>query len=92
MLIEHTIHLLSRLSTHKVTGPDGNSAGLPQECSGEIVARFLRALFNMSLSLGKVPQEWREANVVPVHKKDDVHNARNFIFNFVVTPRNFIMA
>ena len=60
--------VLSTLSTDKVTGPDEISARLLKECANEI-APSLTALFNKSLSLGKVPQEWKEANVTPIHKK-----------------------
>ena len=29
------------------------------------------------MSLGKVPQEWKEANVTPIHK-EDIHDVRNY--------------
>ena len=63
--------------TDKATGPDGISARLLKECSNEI-ARSLTALFTKSLSLGNVPQEWKEANVVPVPKKGDIHEINNY--------------
>jgi hypothetical protein len=68
-------NLLSSLTIDKATGPDGISARLLKECSDEITPS-LTALFNMLLSLGKVPQEWKAANVVPVHKKGDNHDIR----------------
>ena len=49
-------NLLSSLTIDKATGPDGISARLLKECSDEITPS-LTALFNMLLSLGKVPQE-----------------------------------
>ena len=74
---EETSYLLSNLSTDKATGRDEISARLLKECSNEI-APSLTALFNKSLTLGKVPQEWKEANVVPVPKKGDVHEVSNY--------------
>ena len=35
-------------------------------------------MFNKSLALGKVPREWKEANVVRVAKKGDVHMVSNY--------------
>ena len=69
--------VLSTLSTDKATGPDEISARLLKECANEI-APSLTALFNKSLSLGKVPQEWKEANVTPIHKKEDIRDVRNY--------------
>ena len=74
---EEVSYLLLNLLTVKATGPDGISARLLKECSNEI-APSLTALFNKSLSLGKVPQEWKEANVVPVPKKGDIHEISNY--------------
>ena len=60
--------LLSSLKTDKATGPDGISARLLTECANEI-APSLTALSNKSLSLGKVPQEWKEAICRPGSEK-----------------------
>ena len=69
--------VLSTLSTDKATGPDEISARWSKECANEIVPS-LTALFNKSLSLGKVPQEWKEANVTPIHKKEDIRDVSNY--------------
>ena len=60
--------LISSLPADKASGPDGISVRLLKECADEI-SPSLTALFNMSLSQGKVPQKWKEANVVPVFNK-----------------------
>ncbi|CAB3983986.1 ATP-dependent DNA helicase PIF1-like [Paramuricea clavata] len=70
------LHILGTLE-NKATGRDEISARLLKECSNEI-APSLTALFNKSLTLGKVPQEWKEANGVPVPKKGDVHEVSNY--------------
>ena len=70
--------------TDKATGPDGISARLLKECSNEI-APSLTALFNKSLSLGKVPEEWKEANVVSVPKKGNIHEISNTDFPAVLS-------
>lgn len=73
----NSFYQLSNLSSNKTTGPDEISGRLLKECSNEI-APSLTALFNKSLALGKVPREWKEANVVPVPKKGDVHMVSNY--------------
>ena len=69
--------LLSGLCTTKATGPDGISATLLRECATEL-APSLTELFAMSLAHGKVPSEWKRANVVPVPKNDDPSENNNY--------------
>jgi hypothetical protein len=72
-------YLLSNLSTDKATGPDEilYICQIVKIMSNEI-APSMTALFNKSLSLGKVPQEWKEANVVPIPKKGNIHEVVNY--------------
>ena len=35
-------------------------------------------LFNLSLSLGKFPDQWKLANVCPIHKSDDLTLSKNY--------------
>ena len=47
-------------------------------CARELT-RYLCALFNLSFAEGKLPTEWKDGLVVPVHrkgKKEDVTNYR----------------
>ena len=76
-------YLISSLPADKASGPDGiSSVRLLKECADEI-SPSLTALFNMSLSQGKFPQEWNEANVVSVFKKGDVHDWAMSLFSIV---------
>ena len=75
--VEEISYMLPNLSTEKATGPDEISARMLTECSNEI-APSLTTLLNKSLTLSKVPQEWKEANVVPVPKKGDVDLISNY--------------
>jgi hypothetical protein len=43
-----------------------------------IIAPSLCKLFNKSFRLGTVPEEWKLANVVPVHKKGDKGLTENY--------------
>ena len=55
--------LLDGLNVYKVPGPDRLN-----ECSNEI-SPILALIFNESLARVDVPDDWREANFLPVLKK-----------------------
>ena len=58
--------LLSR-NASKAAGPDGVENRLLKECAVEL-APVLLVLFRKSMDEGKVPNQWKEANIVPIHK------------------------
>ena len=61
--------------------PSENSDGLHTRvlkvCSNEI-SPILALIYNESLARGDVPDEWRQANVSPVFKKDEKYDAANY--------------
>ena len=59
--------LLDNLVINKAQGPDTISGAVLKNCS-ETLAYPLSILFNLSYNTGYIPQEWKLANVVPVHK------------------------
>ncbi|XP_052786170.1 uncharacterized protein LOC128221604 [Mya arenaria] len=68
--------LLMNLKTKKATGPDELPAIILKAAATEL-APALAKLFQLSLNLGEVPQDWRNASVVPLFKKGDRHQASN---------------
>jgi hypothetical protein len=68
---------LNNLDTSKAYGPDGIPPRLLKECSKEISPSLCR-LFNKSLATGCVPVEWKQANVLPIHKKNCVEPVTNY--------------
>ena len=70
-------HALRSLDSNKATGPDEIPARL-LKVTAPIIAPSLCKLFNKSLRLGSVPEEWKLANVVPVHKKGDKGQTENY--------------
>ena len=42
------------------------------------ICRPLKLIFQSSLESGKFPNEWKKANLVPVHKKDDKQILKNY--------------
>ena len=69
--------LLDNLDINKAQGPNAISGAVLKNCS-ETLAYPLSILFNLSYNTGYIPQEWKLANVVPVHKKDDKNKVINY--------------
>ena len=69
--------LLDSLDINKVQGPDGINGVVLKNCS-ETLSYPLSILFNLVYNTGYIPQEWKAANVVPVHKKDDKNKVTNY--------------
>ena len=68
---------IKNLDPTKAPGPDGIPTRVLKDCADELIPNLTK-LFNTSLTQGSVPQEWKEANVVPVLKKGDPTNPSNY--------------
>ena len=75
--VEEVVNNLRSLDVTKTHGPDGIHPRLLKECS-EQIGPSLCALFNHSLNCGRVPLEWKAANITPIHKKESKEVAENF--------------
>ena len=69
--------LLLELDRHKACGPDDLSARILRECAREIAVP-LEILCRLSVEQGVFPSRWKQANVVPVHKKGDKRRPENY--------------
>lgn len=67
---QDVLDVLKRLDVTKACGPDLISPRLLRE-GAEILARPYARLFNRSLIQGYFPPSWKEANLTPIHKKDE---------------------
>ena len=65
---------LKQLNTHKSCGPDDIHARLLSELAEYISSPFAK-LFRMSITKGRIPTEWKLANVAPIFKKGLKHLA-----------------
>ena len=71
-------NLLRNINPNKAHGPDGIHGKILKNCSATL-SLPLKLLFKVSYNSGQIPNEWKLANVVPVHKKgakSDVSNYR----------------
>ncbi|MCG7879453.1 MAG: reverse transcriptase domain-containing protein [Candidatus Thiodiazotropha taylori] len=68
--------VLKILPVGKATGPNGLSNRILRELSQELSYPYC-SLFNQSLRTGSVPSSYKQANVCPVPKKDDLSVVSN---------------
>ena len=71
------LKILSHLDTSKSTGPDGISARL-LKLAVPSISGSLATLFNHSLMSGRVPNEWKVANITPVPKGGEKQQVNNY--------------
>lgn len=68
---------LKQLDPGKGSGPDGLPPLFLKRCA-EALTYPLTFIFNTSLKSGVFPSRWKEARIVPVHKKGELENVRNY--------------
>ena len=75
--VNDVYQVLSKLDTSKAVGPDKLSPLVLKTCSS-VLSESLCKLINRSLVEGRVPNDWLNANVIPVHKCNDKQNVENY--------------
>ena len=68
---------LREVNSNKAQGPDGIHGKILKNCAVGL-AYPLSLLFKLSYNTGHLPNEWKMANVVPVHKKGSKSNVENY--------------
>ncbi|KAK3108364.1 hypothetical protein FSP39_006467 [Pinctada imbricata] len=71
------LKLLNNLNPNKASGPDQISSRFLRTMSNS-VAPILTIIFQASSDQGKVPDDWKSANVTPLFKKGDRARASNY--------------
>lgn len=61
----------------KAVGPDSLSPRVLRECA-DILSPSLCGILNKSLSSGILPSGFKEANIIPIHKKEDKESVTNY--------------
>ena len=69
--------LLKDINPSKTAGPDGIHGMVLKKCASTL-AKPLTIMFNISFVTGIIPNEWKLASVVPVHKKDEKGSVENY--------------
>ena len=68
---------LRKVDPSKASGPDGISGHILKNCSTSLCYP-LSILFNKSYRSSILPHDWKDANVVPIHKKGDKADVQNY--------------
>jgi hypothetical protein len=66
--------LLKNMKPPKATGPDSIPSFILKAVADQL-APILTELYQTSLNTGEVPQDWKDAHVVPLFKTDERHLA-----------------
>jgi hypothetical protein len=69
--------LLKNQNIHKTTGPDSIPSFILKSAADQLVP-ILTDIFQTTIDTGEVPQDWRDANIVPLFKKDERYLASNY--------------
>ena len=68
---------LDSINVNKSLGPDEIHGKIIYELRHELVGPLTR-LFNLSLNSGYIPQDWKNANVIPLFKKGSKQKPENY--------------
>ena len=69
--------IIKVLQLNKAHGPDEISVAMIKLC-GDSLSLPLRIIFKNIIDTGIFPDQWKEANVTPVHKKKDKQTVSNY--------------
>ena len=72
--------LLRDINPSKAAGPDGIHGMVLKHCAASL-AKPLTAMFNISFVTGCIPEDWKIASIVPIHKKGEKGSVENYILN-----------
>ena len=68
---------LVKLKANKASGPDAISVNVLRNCPNLDLP--FEILFNQSVQTSKIPQDWRDANISPTHKKSSRSKSSNYL-------------
>ena len=68
---------IMRLKSKKAAGPDGLISELFKN-AGDVIVPFFVKFLNKLFDNGIFPKEWTESIILPLYKKGDVNNPRNY--------------
>ena len=74
---EDILRVINNLDSNEAHGHDEISIRMLKIC-GTFVCRPLQIIYKSCLEMGKFPREWKKANIVPVHKKNEKQSLKNY--------------
>ena len=70
-------HAVKQMKKGKSPGPDNVLIDTVRE-GGDVLAKELAKLFSMCMHKGRVPNQWKEASMIILHKKGDKRDLKNY--------------
>ena len=83
--IQTTFKALRNIKSNKASGPDNTPAWVLKDHAA-LLAPPLTAIFNCSLREGKLPNEWKMANIIPLPKSNPPASIHKDIRPISLTP------
>ena len=74
---EQVLKKIDKLKINNAPGVNNVYSHILKQCKG-IVSGDLTYVFDKSVVLGEVTSSWRQANIIPIFKKDDKSLMSNF--------------
>ena len=71
--------MIGCLDSNKAHSHDMISIRMLKLC-GRSVCKPLKIIFENCLANGYFPEEWKKANVVPIHRRSDEKSIKNYLF------------
>lgn len=71
------VRIIESLKLSSCCGPDDINTKVLKNTSA-YSAIILSKIFNQSLQLGEIPDDWKKGRVIPLHKSGDRHSASNY--------------
>ena len=70
-------NLLQNNDINRAQGPDNLNGAIFKNCS-DTLCQPLSIIFKLIYNIGLIPSQWKRANVVPVHKRNDCLSTCNY--------------
>ena len=75
--VDEVEQFLRDLEVSKASGPDKISSRMLKETAPSIASSITK-LFNLSIRMGKIPDQWKESTVVPIPKSNLLSDPENY--------------
>ena len=69
--------IIQNFNSNKAHGNDNISIWMLKLC-GDTISKPLELIYKQALITGTYPSDWKKGNIVPVHKKCDKQNIKNY--------------
>ena len=75
--VGEVLDLMKKLDARKAMGPDGVSGWVLKECAEQLVEPICH-IINHSLEKGRLPKEWKRADITPIYKGGEKEDPLNY--------------